>query len=745
MEKISFWKLITSSDIKKICIPTIQRDYALGRHDRAFNRQNFLTALKKAVCEDKTLSLDFVYGVENKTMFVPLDGQQRLTTLWLLHWFVVYKLGKLSNTEIRDTLMKFSYETRISSRDFCKSLCRLPPNVDKKPLRDWIIQQTWFFHQYKQDPTIMGMLNMIAGTKIADKKGCDIIDGFEEVFNDEDDYKAIWERLTTTMCIQFNKLKVSLNDSDELYVKMNARGKQLTDFENFKTELVQHVTESGLLDEKKVLGLAAKLDVQWTDIFWKNRWEDEKTKDVSIDEIYFAFIRRFVRLECIKKQGDKSNLLKKYSRTFTNFEPYKTILDKQTIQEFIVIMDNLRAEALSGKALDTQSPWRESYEFIPKYINNNKADITEDKNTQSLLFYGYCRYFLHGKYEENSFKEWSRVLWNICENRVDKSNYKPTISEIDMLAPHSHNILDYLSNEFVVDDKKANSEQLKEEQCKARHLKSYPAIKEMEGYLFFKGAIRFLYTNDDYKEDWNSFDIKVKNTKVLIPENKEDRHTIKLLVPYIPKDSLINIFHTYYASNNDGDLRYILLYDKSIPYIHNFLLQNDVKAPLTQLHKDITEICERAYGGKGYLQTNWRNEGDFIWTNYEQRRGYYNRYSYVIGDEIHNRITEILKDSGAFSLNEDQLKYHAGKFLRGLYILFKYKGYYFALYGNNTICLMTDNWEEKMPNTNDSKGFCFSVENTLTEEQLIDQINNILKVYSENALTVTEQDIHSQS
>ena len=49
MQMITFWDLITSPNIKKICIPTIQRDYALGRRDRAFNRQNFLTALKSAI------------------------------------------------------------------------------------------------------------------------------------------------------------------------------------------------------------------------------------------------------------------------------------------------------------------------------------------------------------------------------------------------------------------------------------------------------------------------------------------------------------------------------------------------------------------------------------------------------------------------------------------------------------------------------------------------------------------------
>ena len=309
MEKISFWNLISSNAIKKICIPTIQRDYALGHRKEVYKRNSFLNALKEAVCEKTELPLDFVYGVDNETMFIPLDGQQRLTTLWLLHWYIAYKSGMLYYPEIQDVFTKFSYETRISSSDFCRSLCGLLPipvedtEIGKNiSIRTWIMQQTWFYHQYKQDPTIIGMLNMIAGTEITDKYGNDIVDGLEEMFSDNEyDFQNLWNRLTSSKCIVFHKLNVSLNDSDELYVKMNARGKQLTDFENFKTELVQFSKASEILGETAALEFAAKLDVEWTDIFWNNRWSDARTNDISIDEIYFAFIRRYVRLEAIKK------------------------------------------------------------------------------------------------------------------------------------------------------------------------------------------------------------------------------------------------------------------------------------------------------------------------------------------------------------------------------------------------------------------------------------------------------------
>ncbi len=720
MPNISFWDLISSDEIKKICIPTIQRDYAFGRRGKAFNRQSFLSALKEA-CIGSTLPLDFVYGVDNDTMFVPLDGQQRLTTLWLLHWYVAYKAGIVSDPEIMKTLMKFSYETRISSTDFCKSLCGLTPKGENKmSLRQWITSQTWFYHQYKQDPTIMGMLNVIAGTD-------GNTDGLEQIFGDDCDFPLIWKRLTTTKCIQFQKLKIGLDDSDELYVKMNARGKQLTDFENFKTELVRHVKNSDILDEKEALDFAAKLDCQWTDIFWENRWEengqgDEMPKDVSIDEIYFTFINRFVRLECIKRQGDESVLLKQITNAFASFDPYKEVLDEEAIRDFITIMDNLR-----NNKLETSSPWGESFDFIPKYVGNKKSDISKITKTQTLLFYGYCRYLLAGKYDRDSFDEWNRVLWNICENRVDKSDLKPTMTEIDLLAPKSHDILSYLSQEDTIGCKQ-NTEQLLEEQRKARHLNSHPLIREMERYAFFKGAIRFLYTGADKEEDWANFEEKARNVKTLIPEHRESRHTVKLLTPYIPEQALHEIYYEDWISNNDEDLRILLLDDKVWPFLHNFLLQNNEGKSDTALHQDIMAICEKAFGGRGYLQVKWDDESRYIWTDYVARRGYYHWTSFIIGDQTYRRVSQFINSSRCLSIHKDQYERRIGDYFPALYLHFKYKDCHLTLFSNHTICLMTENWEKKVRrNAGDSDGFFSPIEDINSESDLISHIEDILR------------------
>lgn len=83
-----------NSKVKRIVIPKIQRDYAQGRENKKVSkiRDRFLDALYQAITEDKPIKLDFIYGeIKENRDFIPLDGQQRLTTLFLLHYYAAKK------------------------------------------------------------------------------------------------------------------------------------------------------------------------------------------------------------------------------------------------------------------------------------------------------------------------------------------------------------------------------------------------------------------------------------------------------------------------------------------------------------------------------------------------------------------------------------------------------------------------------------------------------------------------------
>lgn len=150
--------------------------------------------------------------------------------------------------------------------------------ADGRRIVDFIINRTWFYSEWKQDPTIQSMLRMLGGTKIDGK-----IDGFEEVFCESIDKKIeeYWESLTSdTAPIVFYRLSLNnLVSSDDLYIKMNARGKQLTPFENFKADLIGFLEKNGDDSDLKEK-ISGNLDTSWTDIFWKNKSEDCRIDDI---------------------------------------------------------------------------------------------------------------------------------------------------------------------------------------------------------------------------------------------------------------------------------------------------------------------------------------------------------------------------------------------------------------------------------------------------------------------------------
>lgn len=79
--------------------------------------------------------------------------------------------------------------------------------------------------------------------------------------------------------------------TDELYIKMNSRGKPLTLFEHFKAELEREIRN---IDDELANKIVRKIDIDWTDLLWKYRNSNTGSLDDNIidDEFlrYFKFI-----------------------------------------------------------------------------------------------------------------------------------------------------------------------------------------------------------------------------------------------------------------------------------------------------------------------------------------------------------------------------------------------------------------------------------------------------------------------
>lgn len=464
--KTTFWQFLSQYCIE---IPIIQRDYAQGRAGREFLRRNFLRDIREALDSKQELLLDFVYGSVRGECFLPLDGQQRLTTLWLIHWYIAFRSGKLG--EAAETLGKFSYETRLSSREFCKKLCTdmdLQSFIDSETesLKDYIPSQKWFYSLWRQDPTIDAMLRMISGTDIKDKGGEDIMDGIEELFcgTTKDEFVRYWDLLTqpNAPIVFYNRPLESLGLTDDLYIKMNARGKQLTPFENFKADLIgylQHQKDQAHCDDpesaskwEKLLdaqsGIPILMDTSWTELFWQYKSEDchideigqKKPEECHIDEIYLAFINRFfwnelfyeslndgIDIEEIEQSRSYRYLNADIVDDYVGLAPYclrdgnKDIpIPQELFFRLKSVLENFIRWSNGGKKKIEYPKWNKSFSFIPKYNKNGddgKKRVITLNQVERIVFFALCKYFLKDEADDVSLARWMRVVWNLISER----------------------------------------------------------------------------------------------------------------------------------------------------------------------------------------------------------------------------------------------------------------------------------------------------------------------------------------
>ncbi|OEJ13669.1 hypothetical protein BFL38_02665 [Brachyspira hampsonii] len=285
--------------------------------------------------------LDIIYGVNDDNIFYPIDGQQRLTTLFLFHWYI-YNCLK----EDRTFLSNFSYETRITSANFLSLINSNKINIDfdKDIISNQITSNISFLNYYRKDPTVNGILLVL--DEIHKK-----IQPYIKAVNNKED---IIIRLNN---IKFFKLDIK-GDYDDLYIKMNSRGKQLTDFEIFKSKIEKFLSENNN-------GFDEKIDIDWTNFIWDFIKEDINNKDEGyrVDDLFmklFQFIFEMLYYSQIEIVGKVEDIKK--------LEIEESSLDFFELF-FIHIYDNEKKEYLNKLKVNSIKNEKDQKTTLNKNIN----------------------------------------------------------------------------------------------------------------------------------------------------------------------------------------------------------------------------------------------------------------------------------------------------------------------------------------------------------------------------------------
>ena len=490
--------------IKKIEIPIIQRDYAQGRKNVDIDRirDDFLSSLLKAVSNKEKLVLDFVYGdISEEGVLTPLDGQQRLTTLFLLYWYSAKK-EEIDPKEY-DFLNNFTYATRTSSREFRKKLIAYNPDF-KKNISEEIKDQPWYPYQWDNDPTIQSMLVMI--------------NAINEKFKDQTN---IWDSLKL-LAFHFLPLR-EMGLNDDLYIKMNSRGKPLTPFEHFKAEFEEIIRQHS---EELSGEINHKLDRDWTDLLFPYRSKDKNI----IDEIFMRYFF-FVSDILIQKYGlnfekdefklthllygiNAENAIGNINYLKNSFDCWDKLTDKK--EEKKTAIKDFFNKYFTNNKYETGKVclYQEELDIFKECCDNYDKDFVRIRNfplNKILLLFSINTYLQNKEnIRENEFIRRIRIIRNLILNSTDEIRDE----RMQTLLKESETIIMY--GEIPTSDKGElgyNTNQKEEENRKINWLKNNPKMADelfhLEDHHLLKGCISIV--DWDQNENFNKFRLLFDN------------------------------------------------------------------------------------------------------------------------------------------------------------------------------------------------------------------------------------------
>lgn len=277
----------------QIVIPSLQRDYVQGnRRDKI---SSFIDYLLDGLAKNEGIDLNYMYGTilkrsDETTSFVPIDGQQRMTTLWLLRLYLTARANVQQLGPHRPMVQRIEYRTREYAQDFCRALSEHVDAVVTPELKlvDFI-RQPWFIDAWRHDVTVQGCMAtlQIIDEKIGSRSTSELLEQFDEK-------------------IRFSLQTLDDDINDDIYIKMNGRGIHLTEFENMKAWLDQQVEReyaSNPDDLDFIRRWQRCMDNEWADMVWQNRHvRKDDEEENPIDNLMLRLLYTLVYLYWVQHQ-----------------------------------------------------------------------------------------------------------------------------------------------------------------------------------------------------------------------------------------------------------------------------------------------------------------------------------------------------------------------------------------------------------------------------------------------------------
>lgn len=357
--RYSLGQLLNNDDIDQIVIPELQRDYVwtpqnvtallrsiesnykekqaltltITNGDEAIDARSaqFLTKEYERLRYNTRIGFIYAYyDASDNRRFYLIDGQQRITTLFLLLLAACARQGgagvdHFRNNYFRGGRPRLDYRVREGAHnclvDFIDYALSEAGRGSKMPGSDFKCSSPNYFHDYDNDPTACALL-----------ANYDVIikwyNGLKKEHGDFIDY--------VEQFIEFNYFDTGLSQQGErLYLYMNSRGEELSSQEQVRPTLIKRCDAGGKL-------AAGAQWEKWQNFFWRHRGTNE-----NADDGFFGFLKVAVILH------------QALSETMGG--------DKPKLKPAVPKPDEVREEYIRNTRSDQQREW------ISQYIVENKG------------------------------------------------------------------------------------------------------------------------------------------------------------------------------------------------------------------------------------------------------------------------------------------------------------------------------------------------------------------------------------
>lgn len=484
-----------------ISIPKIQRDYAEGRETDAIERKrhNLLSDMLDVVYGIRQdLSFDFVYGyIMSKgnivagdawrnqqtcpdATFEPLDGQQRLTTLFLLYWI----FGRETDLKDQNGHSLFIYKTRDTSEEFLNWLVnqdartiikRWKSEVDSVKKQNNFNESHWktaknakgivdpienrlrfpiapvpslftfmqsidsFKWDWHDDPNIHSMITVLESTvNIINERNLDYNDGISQNANLDN--------------ISFMLLDNLVCDGDQLFEKMNARGKALTSFEILKSSLEEEMEQQGLPTSNAtfVNNWQNAMDGDWIDYCWDNsnitanpqlktvRSVEEKLERLLVRMVGKSFFATVITGTPVSPNSDSKDFAALFSDSISKRGAINEVIDRyleyarheRAVNSSLLCLLDFESIYTDLKNLlyrDANNKLHDASSLLPQLNRSNKNTLIDEflddnltHNTRVMVYamFAYLRIIpanaiVQDNTEKANFVDWMRFVRNV--------------------------------------------------------------------------------------------------------------------------------------------------------------------------------------------------------------------------------------------------------------------------------------------------------------------------------------------